>query len=224
VSVSIIVPTLNEEQVLSDTLALLRQHRPHEIIVVDGGSRDATCCLAAEADVLLQSPPGRAEQMNRGAARASGDVLLFLHADCSLEPGALEATEELLSRPGVIAGCLQMTVRAHGCLYRLVDGCATARVRLTGLMYGDQGVFIRRQKFAELGGFPRLHFMEDLFFSRQLRRHGRIAVTTKRIFVSARRWQHQGLIRQTLRNWTLTGLAAAGVHPDYLARLYPVVR
>jgi rSAM/selenodomain-associated transferase 2 len=224
VSVSVILPTLNEERVLGDTLVLLRQHQPRELIVVDGGSSDATCRLAAGADLVLQSSPGRAKQMNLGAARARGDVLLFLHADCSLEPGALEAAAELLSRPGVVAGCFQMTVRAHGWLYRLIDVCATARVRWTGLMYGDQGLFIRREKFEELGGFPSLRFMEDLFFSKKLRRHGRIVVAPKRIFVSPRRWQRQGPIRQTLRNWALTALAAAGMHPDRLARLYPAVR
>jgi len=223
-SVSVIIPTLDEEHALGDTLVLLRQHQLQEILVVDGGSSDATCRLAAQADLLLHSSPGRAEQMNLGAAHAQGDVLLFLHADCSLEPGALGAAEELLSRPGVAAGCFRMTVRAHGWLYRLIDVCATARVRLTGLMYGDQGLFIRRRKFEELGGFPSLRFMEDLFFSQKLRKNGRMVVAPKRIFVSPRRWQQHGLIRQTLRNWTLTALAASGIHPDRLARLYPAVR
>jgi rSAM/selenodomain-associated transferase 2 len=223
-SVSVIIPTLNEERALGETLALLRQHQPHEIIVVDGGSQDGTCRLAAEADLLLQDSPGRARQMNLGASRARGDVLLFLHADCSLEPGALEAARELLSRPGVIAGCFQMTVRAHGWLYRFIDVAASARVRLAGLMYGDQGLFILRKRFEELGGFPCLDFMEDLFFSRKIRGYGRAVVAPQRIFVSPRRWQRQGLIRQTLRNWTLTGLAAAGVHPNRLAHLYAAVR
>ena len=117
-----------------------------------------------------------------------------------------------------------MTVRARGLPYRVIDACATARVRLTGLAYGDLGLFLRRATFEKLGGFPPLRFMEDLFFSRRLCQHGRIAVSRRRIFVSPRRWQQAGLVRQTLRNWTLTALAAAGVPPDWLGAHYPDVR
>ena len=223
-TISVVIPTLNEENCLGDTLSLLRQQRPHEIIVVDGGSGDATCRLAAAADVVLHGPRGRAAQMNLGAAHATGEVLLFLHADCSLEMGALADAQSLLSRPRVVAGCFTMAVRAHGWLYRCIDTCATARVGLTGLVYGDQGLFLRREAFQRTGGFPSLAFMEDLFFSQQLRRRGRIAVSPRRIFVSPRRWQRAGLVRQTLANWLLTGLAASGVSPDRLAAFYPAVR
>lgn len=222
--VSVIIPTLNEEGSIADTLRLLRPLGPREVIVVDGGSTDATCRRAAEADLLLHAPPGRAAQMNRGAAHATGDVLLFLHADCAPEPGALEEIERRLRTPGVVAGCLQMCVRAHGLLYRSLDVCATARVRLTGFVYGDQGLFLRRTLFQQLGGFPDLRFMEDVFLSRLLRRRGRIIVAKKRIFVSPRRWHAAGVVRQSLRNWTLTALAALGVHPDRLAAYYPHVR
>src|SRR5205807_4252213 len=107
-----------------------------------------------------------------------------------------------------------MRVRAEGSLYRLIDACAAARVRLTGLVYGDQGLFVRRDLFERVGGFPLLRLMEDVFLSRTLRRLGRVVVAPRRLFVSPRRWQRTGLVRQTLRNWTLTALAAGGVHPD----------
>ena len=223
-SISVIIPTLNEECSLGETLLLLRQHRPHEILIVDGGSTDSTLGYASEADLFLQGPRGRDRQMNLGAARARGDILLFLHADCSLEKGALEEAERLLSRPGIIAGCYAMTVHARGWIYRSIDRWATARVRLTGLAYGDQGLFLRREQFMKLGGFPPVRFMEDLFFSKRLRQFGRIAVARRRIFVSPRRWQQAGAVRQTLKNWMLTALAAGGVHPDRLAGLYHVVR
>lgn len=223
-SVSVIIPTLNEESCLEETLLQLRPHRPHELIVIDGGSTDATCRLAATANLLLHGSRGRAAQMNLGAAHATGDVLLFLHADCSLEKGALEHAERLLRRQGVIAGCFTMTVRAHGWLYRWIDTCATARVRLSGLVYGDQGLFLFRETFQRLGGFPPLSFLEDLFFSQRLRRSGRIGVSPRRIFVSPRRWQRSGLVRQSFCNWLLTGLAMSGIPPDRLARFYPAVR
>jgi rSAM/selenodomain-associated transferase 2 len=224
VHVSVIIPTLNEESCLAQTLRRLRSEHVHEIIVVDGGSSDDTCSQATEADVLLHSPPGRAIQMNCGAHNASGDVLLFLHADCALEPGALAEIEPCLAGRGVVAGCFRMKVQAQGLLYRAIDWSATARVRLTGLAYGDQGLFLRRALFMELDGFPDVRLMEDLFFSRKLRRLGRLAVASKRIQVSPRRWQRTGLVRQTLRNWLLTALAAVGVHPDRLAGFYPAVR
>jgi rSAM/selenodomain-associated transferase 2 len=224
VRVSVIIPTLNEATGLADTLRSLRQERPHEIIVVDGGSRDATCERASEADVVLSGPRGRAAQMNHGAAHATGDALLFLHADCTLEAGALAAAVRCLRRPGVAAGCFRMRVAADGWPFRSIDYFATARVRLTGVVYGDQGLFLTRERFERAGGFPELRLMEDVFLSLRLRRAGRVAVAPRRIFVSPRRWQNQGVVRQTLRNWALTALAAAGVHPDHLAAHYPAVR
>jgi rSAM/selenodomain-associated transferase 2 len=224
VSVSVIIPTLNEEACLGETLRRLREQGPCEVIVVDGGSSDATCQVARAADRLLERPRGRAAQMNHGAAHARGDVLLFLHADCALELGALAAAEEALRGLRVAAGCFRMTVSAPAPVYRLIGACATARVRLTGLVYGDQGLFVRRAVFAQVGGFPPVRLMEDVALSRALRRLGRVVVAPRRIFVSPRRWQRQGVVRQTLRNWALTGLAAAGVHPDRLAAYYPTVR
>jgi rSAM/selenodomain-associated transferase 2 len=222
--VSVIIPTLNEEGCLAETLAALRPQRPREIIVADGGSTDGTRRAAAGADLFLDVPRGRAAQMNAGAARATGDILLFLHADCVPEGGAPAEAERLLRRPGVAAGCFCMRVRAEGALYRLIDACATARVRLTGLAYGDQGLFVRRETFDRVGGFPPLRLMEDVYVCRALRRLGRVVVSPRRVFVSPRRWQRAGLVRQTLRNWALTALAAGGVHPDRLAAFYPAVR
>ncbi len=222
--VSVIIPTLNESACLPQTLRCVRAQSPCEIIVVDGGSSDGTCDRAGEADRLLHGPRGRAAQMNLGAAHATGDVLLFLHADCTLEAGALPWAERCLARRGVAAGCFRMTVTAPGLLYRLIDAAATARVGLTGLVYGDQGLFVQRRRFEQVGGFPPLRLMEDVFISRALRRLGRTVVAPSRIFVSPRRWQRQGVIRQTLRNWALTALAAGGAHPDWLAVFYPVVR
>ncbi len=223
-SVSVIVPTLNEESCLAEALARLRAQRPFEVIVADGGSTDATRQLARGADLVVDAPRGRAAQMNAGAARARGDVLVFLHADCALADGALDEAGRLLGRRGVAAGCFRMRVRADGPLYRLVDACATARVRLTGIAYGDQGLFVRRDLFERVGGFPPVRFLEDVLMSRRLRRLGRVVVAGRDVFVSPRRWRRAGLVRQTLRNWGLTALAAAGVDPNRLARFYPAVR
>ncbi len=222
--VTVIIPTLNEAACLAETLGRLATEKPYEVFVVYGGSSDETCRIAAAGARVLKGPRGRAAQMNHGAAHSTGDALLFLHADCTLEAGALRALGEALGRRGVAAGCFRMTVTAPGLAYRLIDACATARVRLTGLVYGDQGLFVRRDCFERLGGFPPVRLMEDVLISTRLRRLGRSVVVPQRIFVSPRRWQRQGVIRQTLRNWALTALAAGGVHPDRLAPYYPAVR
>jgi len=223
-SISIVIPTLNEAACIAGAVQLLRRQLPCEIIVVDGGSDDDTVALARDADLVLTTSPGRATQMNAGAAGARGDGLLFLHADCTLDNLALAAAEALLRRASVIAGCFSMRVQANGWTYRVIDGCASARVRLTSMIYGDQGLFLRRADFERLGGFPNVSFMEDVEFSKRLRREGRVAVLPQRIFVSPRRWQKTGVVRQTLRNWTLTALALGGISPDRLARFYPNVR
>jgi rSAM/selenodomain-associated transferase 2 len=220
-SISVIIPTLNEAHTIAETIGSLRLQQSGEIIVVDGGSADDTIKKAKEADLVFSAPRGRASQMNAGAKQARGELLLFLHADCKLEAGALAQAEQLLARPTVLAGCFSMSIQAGGWLYRLIEASAAARVRLAGVAYGDQGLYLRRSDFERLGGFPLLRFMEDVFFSRWLRNHGRVVLAAKKILVSPRRWQKTGLIRQTLRNWTLTALATAGVHPDRLAEYYP---
>jgi hypothetical protein len=179
------------------------------------------------AEALAPSPqPLSPEYRGEGLLRRlqTSDSLLFLHADCTLEDGALAAIERCLRQPRVIAGCFSLRVQQSGWLYRAIDWCATARVKLTGFVYGDQGLFMRRTDYLRLGGFPPLSFMEDVMFSKTLRRHGRIVVLPHKILVSPRRWQKTGILRQTLRNWTLTALAASGIHPDRLAKFYPGVR
>ncbi|MBM3993636.1 MAG: glycosyltransferase [Planctomycetes bacterium] len=222
VSVSIIIPTWNEAPNIAATIADLRTQTPHEIIVVDGGSTDDTIEQAQSADRVLVAEPGRAFQMNAGAEAAMGDKLLFLHADCRLERGGIRAIERTFHRPTILAGCFSMRVDAEGWGFRSIDACATARVRFTGIVYGDQGLFLRKSDFFRLGGFPRIRFMEDIFFSQRL--NGRVVVVNEKIFVSPRRWQKVGLIAQTLTNWTLTAMALAGVSPDRLAEYYPRVR
>src|SRR5207253_1164721 len=163
-----------EAAAIAETVRALRALDPCQIIVADGGSTDGTLAAAQGADGVLSAPRGRAAQMNAGAAHARGDILVFLHADCRLDPDALADAAKLLRRPAVIAGCFRMRVDAEGILYRCLDAAATARVRLTGLIYGDQGLFLRRANFIRLGGFPPVPFLEDVLFSKTLRRAGRI--------------------------------------------------
>jgi rSAM/selenodomain-associated transferase 2 len=221
---SVIIPTLNESPQIAETVACTRALGECEIIVVDGGSTDATPVRAVEADRVLVTDRGRAFQLNAGAAAASRDVLLFLHADCRPEAGAFEAIAAALDDPRTVGGCFRQAIDAPRWRYRLVERGNALRVRLLGWAYGDQGIFVRRHVFEELGGFPRVRLMEDLLFMKQLKRRGRIRLLEPRLHVSARRWEKSGLVRQTLRNWALIAALHAGVSPDRLARFYPVVR
>jgi rSAM/selenodomain-associated transferase 2 len=221
-TISIIIPTLNEAAGIAEAIVRARAVQPAEVIVVDGGSTDGTLNLArqAGADACLTSERGRANQQNNGAAASRGDVLLFLHADCWLEPGSLAAIDVVLRDPAFVGGCFQQRIDADGLRYRWLERGDALRVKLWTLAYGDQGIFVRKSVFDRLGGFPPLRFMEDLFFMKRLRREGRFVLLDERLHVSARRWQRHGVVRQTVRNWMLTALAQAGVSPDRLARFY----
>jgi hypothetical protein len=223
-SFSVIIPTLNEEGYVGCSIRSARANGATEVIVVDGGSTDRTLEEAAGADVVVRATRGRGCQLNEGTRHARGEHLLFLHADCALEPGAAAEAADLLGRQRVVAVCFQQHVCARGPIYRGIDWFASLRVRLTGVPYGDQGLFIRRATFAALGGFPEVGCMEDLLFGRRLRHAGRVAVARRRIFVSPRRWQRVGLVVQTIRNWSLTALALGGVPPERLSRFYPALR
>lgn len=224
-SLSIIVPTLQEEHGIATRIAHLKHSEEVEIVVCDGGSTDNTVNEAQKyADLVLSSPRGRARQMNLGARHARGEYLLFLHADCSLNRGFSQAITATLEDPRVIAGCFQMKIEANRFSYRMIERAASARVKCFGLIYGDQGLFLRKDDFHKLGGFPKLNFMEDLFFSKVLSKQGSLRVADFPIHVSPRRWQRHGIVRQSIRNWTLTALALCGVHPDRLAKFYPTSR
>jgi rSAM/selenodomain-associated transferase 2 len=222
--ISVIIPVLNEAERIADLIEQTRALGDCEIIVVDGGSSDATLANSQAADLCLSTERGRAIQQNAGAAAARGDVLVFLHADCRLQAVAFDALRAALGDPRCVGGCFRQVIDAPGMRYRLLEWGNTLRVRLCGWAYGDQGIFVRRSSFEELGGFPPLRLMEDLYFMKRLKREGRIVVLDAPIHTSARRWQAQGVIRQTLRNWTLIALAHFGVSPNRLAKFYTHVR
>ena len=222
--ISVVIPALNEGAQIREAVRQTRSLGECEIVVVDGGSSDGTLNEAEEADQVLSTPPGRAIQQNAGAKASRGDVLLFLHADCRLQAGGLEAIRRLLHDSRYVGGCFRQEIQAPGWKYRILERGNNARARILKWAYGDQGIFVRRSVFDELGGFPELKLMEDLYFMKRLKRAGRIAVIDPPIQISARRWQKKGLFRQTVRNWSLITLAHLGVSPNRLARFYPHVR
>jgi rSAM/selenodomain-associated transferase 2 len=221
---SIVIPTLNEATHIAGAIVSARALEPAEIIVIDGGSTDDTLAAARGADQVLMAVRGRAAQQNFGAAASQGDVLLFLHADCRLEPGGLDQVATALADARCVGGCFRQRIDAGGVRFRWLERGNSLRVKLWGLAYGDQGIFVRRDVFDRLGGFPSLALMEDLFFMKRLRREGSLALLAGPLHVSARRWERQGIFLQTTRNWCLTALAQCGVSPNRLARFYPHMR
>ncbi|MFI5367340.1 MAG: TIGR04283 family arsenosugar biosynthesis glycosyltransferase [Candidatus Binatia bacterium] len=219
--ISVIVPTLNEESVLAATLQRARQPGVHEIIVVDGGSTDTTRAIAvALADQVCSAPRGRAVQMNTGAARATGDILLFLHADTWLPENFAQLVSTACAAPAVVGGRFDVTLEPSSPLLWLTGELINLRSRLSRIATGDQAIFIRRAVFETLGGYADMPLMEDLELSRRMKHAGGIACLRDRVTTSARRWQKDGVVRTILLMWTLRALYACGVSPERLAQVY----
>lgn len=212
-----IIPALEEEALLPRAVASVRHEA--EVIVVDGGSWDGTRAAAEAAGaVVLASAPSRGLQLDAGARAATGDWLVFLHADTWLESGWAAALRGL--SPDVVGGAFRFAVDSARVGYRLVEAGVALRCRLWRLPYGDQGLFVRRDVYQMIGGFPPLPLMEDVAFVRLLSRTGRLAFLSVRATTSPRRWESRGIIATTMRNWWLLGLYARGQPPERLARLY----
>lgn len=221
VQISIVVPTLNEEESLLATLASAREPGVREIIVVDGGSTDRTPELAAQhADRALGAQIGRAHQMNAGAAVATGEVLLFLHADTRLPEGFSEAVSMALADRMVVGGRFDVSLMPGSPLLWLTATLLNLRSRWTRVSTGDQGIFVRREVFEALGGFPPIPLMEDVEFSRNLKRAGQVACLRQRVTTSSRRWRQDGVVRTILLMWSLRCLYFCGVSPERLHRFY----
>lgn len=218
---SVIVPTLDEEQSIAVTLRRAATAGV-EIVVVDGGSRDGTIAAARQyAGKFLEAKRGRAMQMNAGATVASGEVLLFLHADTLLPRGYDEDVRAALMDPEVVGGRFDVRLDAPGRAYACLGTLISLRSRISRVATGDQGIFVRRAVFDRLGGYPMLPIMEDIAFSRALRGAGRVACLRATVVTSARRWQRHGLLRTVLLMWALRLLYYAGIPPAYLRAAYP---
>lgn len=225
-SLAVIIPTLNEEELLPRLLRRLSRDeaadRADRIVVADGGSDDGTveCARAAGCDVIC-SKPGRGVQLAEGARAAHEDVLLFLHADTLPEPGALAALRENYIDESIEASAMSQRIEARGPFYRAVERFADFRSRKLGMVYGDSGLAVRRSLYQEVGGFKAMRLFEDVEFSRRLRRRTSIhLVRNARLWVSARRWKQEGALRCTLRNWMLVGAYFLGRDPEALAAHY----
>lgn len=222
---SVIIPVLHEVSGINDLLGHLRrlEDAGHcEIIIVDGSADQDTLLSITASDVIcLSSPPGRARQMNVGAASASGAVLIFLHADTRLPADALLLIGQAMTDTAYWGGAFNLGISSSKWIYRLIAWIASLRSRLTRIPYGDQAIFIRRDAFRNLGGFPIIPIMEDVALMRQIKKiGGKITIIPRPVATSPRRWEGEGVLYATLRNWLLLVAYMLGRPPEKLARYY----
>jgi len=220
---SIILPVLDEGERIAGALDRLADLRALgvEVIVVDGGSRDATVLRARmRADHVISGTRGRAPQMNAGAAKASGDVLLFLHADTRLPDDADHLVLDGLARSERAWGRFDVRIEGAHSLLSMIAGAMNIRSRLTGIATGDQAIFVRRKAFDAVGGFPAIPLMEDIVLSKRLKRISRPLCLRECVVTSGRRWEANGVLPTVLLMWRLRLAFFFGADPKQLARRY----
>jgi rSAM/selenodomain-associated transferase 2 len=219
--ISVIIPTLNEAGNIKAAIASTQKSANIEIIVVDGGSSDDTVEIAQSLEVkVISSSPGRAVQMNAGAAVASGEILLFLHADTRLGVGFDIQIRQVLSLPGIVAGAFDLQIDASPFVFRLVEWGVKWRSRFFQMPYGDQAIFLTKKIFQEISGFPELPIMEDFELIRRLHSQGRIVIINTPVTTSARRWLQKGVFKTTLLNQIIIIAYLLGVSPNRIRSWY----
>jgi len=223
--VSIIIPIFNEEEALKRNLPfILPMLNLAEVIFVDSQSSDKSIAIIQGIGKVLQSQKGRAAQMNLGASQAKGDILVFLHADTTIDHQAIGNIEKSISQFDAVGGSLTQRIDSEGFIYRLIEAQGNLRARLKKEFYGDQGIFVNREVFQAIGGFPEVPIMEDVLFSRRLRRSGKTVVLADKITVSARRWRKLGVIKTTLLYNLIIILFTLRVPLDKIKKLYDDLR
>ncbi len=218
---SIIIPTLDEEEKISQVLDLLKDLKHGEVIVADGGSRDRTVANAEERGAkVVCSDPGRGRQLNAGAAQAKGDILLFLHADTLLPEGYAGFVRNAMSNPEIIGGAFLIRFQPSSFLLQYTQRTINWRTRIFKLPYGDQALFVRASIFQQMGGFANIPLMEDVDFVQRLKKLGKLAFIPEPVTTSSRRFIRHGVLRTTLKNKIIFFGYYLGISPERLARLY----
>ena len=224
-TISVIIPVLNESPGINDVIAQLRAQGPVdtvEIIVVDGDPAGSTIKAISHPEIVRTiAGTGRAIQMNSGAALASSDILLFLHADTFLPRNAFTRIREAFQDAEYMAGCFNLGIRSDRELFRITERYVALRTRITRIPFGDQAIFIRREYFERIGGYREIPIMEDMDLMRRIRGRGDVTcIIPEKVSTSARRWEKDGVLFTTFRNWMLQALYCCGVSPKRLAQFY----
>lgn len=222
---SVIIPVLNEAYIINRTLLHLLNRVDAcgpEIIIVDGDPGGSTLAAVTAADVKkLKAPKGRGSQMHQGARLASGAIFLFLHADVVLPKDALLQIARVCGRPDIAGGAFSLGIASDRPVFRLIEKMVSVRSRLTKTPYGDQAIFMKKSFYDKIGGFRDIPLMEDVDVMRRLKQAGgRIVILPDKVATSPRRWEKEGVLYCTLRNWLLITLYFLGVSPQRLAKFY----
>ena len=222
---SFIIPVWNEDAIIARTIEHVRALGASggtEIIVVDGDPAGITIKVARHTGVKTAiSGKGRGKQINLGAALADGEILIFLHADTLLPPDALELIQTAMDDSSCVAGAFDLAIDSEWPVFRLIEKAASIRSRLTRIPYGDQAIFMRKRNFQDLGGFRDIPIMEDVEIMQRIKkRKGKICILRKAVRTSPRRWEKEGIVYTTVRNWILLSLYLCGVKPESLVRFY----
>lgn len=219
--ISIIIPVLNEAGIIAKTLNSTQTGQNIEIIVSDGGSVDSTAEIAAKAGAkVINSPKGRALQMNSGASQATGEILLFLHADTILSPGYDSMIRQALQQTSTVAGAFELQIDGLDPGLRIIETAVNWRSRWLQMPYGDQAIFMPAKLFQQLGGFPEMPIMEDFAIIQKLQAKGKINIVQLPVLTSARRWQKKGILKTTIINQLVILGYFLGVPPARLADWY----
>lgn len=218
-TLSVIIPALNEAENIGAVVEAVRRAKPHEVIVVDGGSTDSTAKIAAQAGaIVLTSPPGRGLQQRLGAECAQGEALLFLHADTKLPENFPAIAAEILGRKNIAGGAFRFKLDESGPAFRWIERLVDWRCRFFDLPYGDQALFVRAEVLKLIGGYPALPIMEDYELVRKLKRVGRIEVAEEEAITSARRSRRLGALHAALTNIGCLAAYKMGVSAETIAR------
>jgi rSAM/selenodomain-associated transferase 2 len=222
VTISVIIPALNEEARIGDSVRSAQNAGAYQIIVCDGGSRDETVIRAKQAGaIVVSSEPGRGIQQNTGAKEATGQILLFLHADCRLGESILSQVASARDRnPGPLWGAFRQRILSDRWIYRALEWGNAARVIWRKLPFGDQAIFVDRETFDSVGGCDNVPLMEDVRLSKKLSKRSKPHLLNGPVFVDHRRWQQRGVVNQTLLNWKIQWAHSRGVSEQELARWY----
>lgn len=218
---SIIIPTLNEAENIHNLLCYLRKlDSQAELIVADGGSSDDTVKKVGSLARIVSAPLGRGAQMNAGARIASGEIFWFIHADCRPHPDSIPAMRSALTDTRIIGGGFRYSLDISGFRFRLSETMSNLKNRVLKLLFGDMGIFIRRELFVKIGGYKEIPLMEDMDICRRLKKMGRIVILPVVMETSARRWVEEGWAKNSIRSWLLQSAWALGASPTFLARWY----
>ncbi|MDC0598739.1 TIGR04283 family arsenosugar biosynthesis glycosyltransferase [Gammaproteobacteria bacterium] len=221
--ISIIIPVLNEAETVRETLQALQPYRQagHEVIVVDGGSHDKTIQQALSlADKILQIEPGRARQMNEGAAYARHDILLFLHSDTQLPARADAIILAALGKPENVWGRFKLRLSSKKIMFRLIETTINWRTFISGIATGDQAIFIEREIFERVGCYDPIPLMEDVALGKKLLKYARPCCLPQSVLSSSRRWEKHGIVKTIVLMWYLRTVYFFGADPAGLAKRY----